>query len=820
MKTKYTYEEVFKHCLDYFKGDDFAAGVMVNKYILQNRQEEYIEKDPKMLIDRLVKEFVRIEKKYPNSLSEKDVLEVLDGFRYVIPQGSPLYGIGNNEQITSISNCYVLPPLEDTYSSILRRDEELVQIYKARGGAGIDVSGLRPRGMGVSGSAKVSDGIINFMERFSNTTKEVAMAGRRGALLISIDCYHPEVDSFIRIKRDLSKVTGANISVKWHDGFLKAVEKDEDIILRFPVDSTPEKAKFTRTVKARDIWNEFIKSAHKSAEPGCLFWDTIVNQSISDCYGDYKTVSTNPCGELPLHGFGTCLLMVMNLSSFVKNRFMPDAEFDFSLFREKVNVAMRMMDDIVDMEMEKMDKLISGVNSKRLEDETLKQVELNLWRTVREKISNARKVGLGITALADVFAYMNIKYGDKNSIQLADQIFKILYEQSYETSMTLAKERGHFPAWKWADEKDSHYIKMLPESLQHKIKEHGRRNMACNTCSPAGSISILAGTSSGIEPVFKREYIRRRKTYGDESRKDGTYVDSDGISWINYNVNHQGLQEWKKMFPGKDVKESPYWGCQADEIDWRTRISMQSTIQKYIDSSISSTINLPGSVAEKEVDEIYMHAWKSRLKGVTIYREGCRHGVMLDKSDNSGNDIKECLCPKRPGILPCEIHYSNIQGNNWIFFVGLLNGRPYEIMGGKKKNIEIPKKFKSGWIKKNGKNEEGNSTYDLYLGNLEDTDDRMIVHDIVSEFSPDAGSYTRIVSTMLRHGIPIKFVCEQLYKDSSKAHMASFESGISRVLKKYIKDGEEANETCPKCKAILVYKDGCKSCVQCGWAKC
>ena len=983
----YSYEEVYKNCLEYFEGDELAANVMINKYILQDKEGNFIESNPDESIKRCAKEFARIEKKYKNPLSYEEIYNAMKDFKYIIPQGSPLFGIGNNSQMTSLANCFVIGQPVDSYGGILRKDEELAQLMKRRGGVGIDISTLRPRGCAVSGAAKTSDGITAFMERYSNTTMEVAQNGRRGALMISIDCRHPQIEDFIKIKTDLGKVNGANISVKWSDDFLTAVKENNKYTLRFPVNSSIETAQVTKEVNARDIWNLFIKANHKSAEPGCLFWDTIINQSIADCYTDVGlgTVSTNPClvidtiinakiyssfnsyesgdytirellerynhsykievlsynektkekeykkllkifkskinanvmklevenfcdvsqeysiytlkctpdhkiyngngyteaGELcnekllfnnedcyrnnydgktnpqykikkyfnysiedvydltvednhnffangilvhncaeePLNTYGSCILMILNLTSFVKDKFTKNANFDTKLYHNYINVAVRLLDDMIDLEIEKLDKLIKFIEIDANPD--TRNVELELWKNIRNNHQRSRRIGLGVTGLGDTLAFLNIKYSSQDAISKVEELFKELHSYSYMASSILAKERGAFPEYNYDKEKYSHYINILPEDVSCHIREHGRRNITLNTCAPAGSISLLTKTTSGIEPVFKREYIRNRKIVKEEEARGvkPSYIDDKGVGWISSTVYHKGNKDWLEMYPNTPKEDNPYYGCEAGELDYITRVDLQSTMQKYIDASISVTTNLPENVSVEKVSEIYLRAWEKKCKGITIYREGSRKGVLVDKVKKDLTEIIEHDAPPRPQILSCDIHYATIGKESWVLFVGLLNGRPYDIFGGSKNNIEIPKKFKKGWIRKNVK-VNSSSTYDLILGTLEESEDRMIIKDISNVFNCNMGSYTRIISTMLRHGVKIKFICEQLHKDNA-SDMFTFEKGISRVLKKYIKDGEKASGTCEKCGSNnMIYNSGCAQCGDCGWSKC
>lgn len=828
-KMSYSADEVKANCLKFFENDELATNVVMNKYLLRDDEGNYLENGPEdMLNNRIAKEFARIEKKYPNSLSQEEIYESLKDFKYIIPQGSPLAGIGNEQQVVSLGNCFVVGQPEDSYGGIMKKDEELVQIMKRRGGVGLDISTIRPSGSVVRNSAKTSSGIQYFMERYSNTTKEVAQAGgRRGALLLSIDCRHPDIDQFIEVKRDKTKITGANISIKWNDDFLNAISNDEEYVLRYPVDVDIKDAKVTKKVKAKEIWNKFVESNWEGAEPGCLYWDTMITQNITDCYADdgFKTISTNPCGEVALSQYGACILMLVNLNSFIDNPFSKTPFFDKKLFEKHVRRAVRLIDDMIDLEIEKVDKIISKIKSDP-ESEEIKIRELSLWQKVRQNYIRGRRVGLGITGLGDMIASMNIKYDSEESLEFVKEVFKLFHMYSYDESSELAKERGPFELWNWGKEKNSHYINILPKEIQEKIKNNGRRHIGMNTCSPAGSISLLTKTTSGIEPLYMMSYKRNRKMTEDDL-KNGckeAYIDSDGIKWISYDVYHHGVTKWQENNKKMPIEKSPYYGCEAGQLDWHFRVKMQGLINFYVDHSISSTVNLSKDITKEEVSQLYLEAWKNKCKGITIYRDGSRQGVLTAKTTETNDSIKINHAPKRKQILPCDINYSNIKNSSggtdqWIIFVGLDNGVPYEIFGGKKSNIEIPKKYKTGWVVKNGKDAHGRRTYDLYLGTMEDTDERMIIKDIVNVFSSDVTAYTRIVSTMIRHGVPIKIICEQLLKNSD-SHLFTFEKAISRVLKKFIKDGEKSSNICEKCGGEMQYNGGCSICLKCGSSKC
>jgi ribonucleoside-diphosphate reductase alpha chain len=822
-QTIYDRDEALQACIDYFNGDTLAAGVFLNKYALRNKKGELLEKTPNDMHVRIAREFSRIEEKYPNSISYDEIYKALDKFKYIIPQGSPMFGIGNNEQLVSVGNCFVVESPEDSYASILWRDELLVQIMKRRGGCGIDISDLRPRMAYVNNAARSSSGAVSFAERYSKTTQEVAQGGRRGALLISLDCRHPDLLDFINIKNDHTKVTGANISVKWNDEFLKAVENDKTYTLRYPVDAPVEEAQYTAVVNAREIWEEFVKSNWTSAEPGCLFWNTITEQSISDCYKDYgfQTISTNPCGEITLSANGACILMVVNLASFVKDIFTKKATYDFELFEKYVRMATRLVDDMIDLEIEKCDAIIAKIKKDYENDPATYARELNLWEKIRENYINGRRTGLGITGLGDAIAYMNMQYGSEEALEFVAELFSKFHLHSYSENTLLAKERDPFPIWNWELEKDSHYINILPDLVKEDILKYGRRNIAINTCAPTGSVSILTQTTSGIEPVYKRVYERQRKMAQDDYERGLKPVrtDSDGIDWIAFNVEHHGYKKWLEMNPNGKVENSPYYKSEAGELKPKFRVDMQGIIQKFIDHSISSTCNLPENITTEEVSELYLRAWKKGCKGFTIFRDGSREGVLSSgKTKREEGEIIETHAPKRPQILECEIHKSNVKNKKWIFFVGLHKGRPYEIFGGSRESIEIPNKYKTGWIVKNGR-VDGRRQYDLCLGSLDDENDQLIIKDIASQFSPDIGSYTRIIATMLRHGVPIKFICEQLKKDDKECSMFSFESVAARILKKFIKDGEESGDLC-NCGHKFTYKDGCKTCLNCGNSLC
>jgi ribonucleoside-diphosphate reductase alpha chain len=832
--SKYTYQEVFDASLEYFKGDDLAAKVFVDKYALQDTNGQYDERTPDDMHKRLAKEFARIENKYPNPMSEEEIYGLLKDFKYVVLQGSPMSAIGNEYQIQSVSNCFVIQGVHqsnlDSYGGILLADQELAQIFKRRGGCGLDISGIRPKGASTSNAAKTTDGIAVFMERFSNTCREVAIHGRRGAQMQTISINHPEIETFITIKRDLKKATGANISIKLTDEFMNAVKKNDDFILRWPVDKSPKEAKITKIVKARDIWDQIIQSAWMSAEPGLLFWDTAQENTPSDIYGEegYQSISTNPCGEIILSKNDSCKLTVLNLSSYVKEPFTDKASFDFKLFSEHTIKAQRIMDDIVDLEIEQIDKIISKINNDP-EPEDAKLIELNLWKKIRKTNIEVRRTGLGITALGDTLAALGIIYGDEQSIKMTDKIYKALAVNAHTSSCIMAQERGTFPIFSYKKEKDHRYLNKIFNACDDEIaamwRKTGRRNVALTTTAPTGSLSILTQTTSGIEPVFMLSYTRRKKVNPGDKDARVDFTDPLGDKWQEFTVYHHGMKKWMDVSGKTDVKKSPYHKATANEIDWVASVDIQAAAQKWIDHSISKTCNLPHSATKELVSQVYMKAWETKCKGFTVYRDGCRSGVLVSKDEGAPitnkrpATIQSVLAPKRPHELSCDIKKSKLQGESWTFFVGLFDGKPYEIFGGLSKIVDIPNKYKQGKLVKNGK-VNGNSTYNLVIG---EGDEQMIIKDVANAFeNATQGSFTRTLSLALRHGTPVQYVVEQLQKDKY-SDITSFATVISRVLKQYIADGTDAgNNICPTCKLenSLVYQEGCLKCKNCGFSKC
>jgi ribonucleoside-diphosphate reductase alpha chain len=768
---------------------------------------------------RLSKEFARTEANYSNPLSEEEIYELFKEFKYVIPQGSPMAGIGNPHQIQSLSNCFVIGSPWDSYGGILKVDQELVQIAKRRGGVGFDISSIRPKGEATGNCARTTDGIEVFMDRFSNSCREVAQGGRRGALMLTISVHHPQIQDFIHIKRNLSRVTGANISIRLTDEFLRAVEKEKEVELRFPVDS--EDPQISRMIDARELWDEIIECAHACAEPGLLFWDTALRLTPSDIYADqgFGSTSTNPCGEIILSPYDSCRLMVINLLSFVEDPFTKTAWFDFEKMASVVQKAQRLMDDMVDLEIEQVDKILKKIENDP-EPNDVKSIEENMWLKVREQASLGRRTGLGLTAVGDAIAALNIGYGSNKSITVVEKFYKTLAINAYRSSCQLAKERGAFSIHNHDKEQGHEFLNRIWEAapdVREMSQKYGRRNIALTTTAPAGSVSTLTQTSSGIEPAYLLKYTRRKKLT--ENDVDGVvdFVDSVGDQWQEYNVYHHGFQTWMDVTGKTEPKDSPYWKATSNDIDWVKKVKMQAAAQKWICHAISNTTNLPNDATIDTVKNVYMAGWKSGCKGVTVYRDGCRAGVLLDKKANGTFKINGA--PKRPAELECHIHHASIKGEAWTALIGLMEGRPYEVMGGLAQFVEIPKKYKTGVIIKHPR-KSVNSIYDLRFG---ENGNEIVLKNIVSLFdNPNHSAFTRTISLALRHGARIHYVVEQLQKDKD-ADLFCFAKVIARVLKTYIEDGTTPGKTvCSNCGAgdTLRYQEGCVMCTSCGHSAC
>ena len=813
------YDQAISESKDYFEGDELAANVFVTKYALTDNQGEILEKTPDDMHRRMAREFARIESQYPNPMSEEEIYDLFKDFKYIVPQGSPMAGIGNSYQIQSLSNCFVIESPHDSYGGILKTDQELVQIAKRRGGVGFDISTIRPKGLSTGNAAKTTDGIEVFMDRFSNSCREVAQGGRRGALMLTISVHHPQIRDFIKIKKDLNRVTGANISIRLSDEFLSAVESESEFELRFPVDS--KDPKISKSLDAKLLWNEIIECAHACAEPGLLFWDTARRLTPSDIYTKegFGSTSTNPCGEIILSPFDSCRLMVVNLLSLVKDPFTKSSEFDYEMLSCIVQKAQRLMDDMVDLEIEQIEKILQKIEDDP-EPDSVKQIEKDLWLSIKDAAKKGRRTGLGVTAVGDTLAALGVRYGSKESIKITESLYKALSVNSYRSSCILAKERGAFPIHDHNKERGHEFLERIWEAapdVYEMSKKYGRRNIALTTTAPAGSVSTLTQTTSGIEPAYLLKYTRRKKLTENDLDGRVDFVDDSGDRWQEYEVYHHGFEKWMKKSGLSEIQDSPYHNATSNDIDWVNKVKVQAAAQKWICHAISNTTNVPSDTDIETVKKIYMAGWKSGCKGVTVYRDGCRSGVLL--STEKEDKLKTHDAPERPDELTCHIHHATIKGEAWTVMVGLLDGRPYEVMGGLQKYIEIPRKYKKGIIIKHAYKSK-NSRYDLQIGK---NGDGFLIKDIVSVFdNPNHAGYTRTISLALRHGAPIQYVVEQLLKDR-EMDMFSFSKVIARVLKTYIKDGTVPGKTqCESCGAedTLRYQEGCVGCVACGYAKC
>jgi ribonucleoside-diphosphate reductase alpha chain len=829
----YTDEEVLKASVEYFNGDDLAATTWMNKYCLKDNDGNMYELTPDDMHKRLSSSLGKKEHellhtlgtenlsqygKDRDELTEEKIYSYMKDFKYVVPQGSIMSILGNPYQIGSLSNCIVISPPFDSYGGISYTDQQLTQLMKRRCGVGVDLSTLRPVNSEVRNAAKKSTGAVSFMDRFSSTTREVAQGGRRGALMLTMDIRHPEIEKFTTVKQDLSKVTGANISIKLTDEFMQAVEDDADFDLRYPVESDNVVA----SVNAKSLWDIIINAAHSSAEPGLLFWDAQHWYSTSSVYPEFKNSCVNPCAEISMQENDSCRLIVVNFFNMVNDPFTPDATFDYEKLYEVTYEAQRMMDDIVDLEIEHIDRIIEKIKSDP-EPDHIKAIELQTWVKLREQGLAGRRTGLGFTALGDTLAALGIKFDSEEALKIVDTIMKKKCEAEWDSSIDMAIERGPFAAFDPVIEDTSHFVQMLKDELPEvyqRNKTFGRRNISISTVAPTGTVSMMTQTTSGLEPAFMLSYKRRRKVNPNDHTQRTDFIDPNGDHWMDFVVDHHKFKMWKDISNKTEIKDSPYSGCTAPEISWLKRVELQGVIQKWVTHSLSSTINLPSTVTEKEVSDIYFQAWKKGLKGITVYRDGSRTGVLVSKDDDGART--ESSATKRPQILKCDIKYSTIKGDAWAFFVGRLDdGSVYEIFGGKKGQIHIPTKYKTGWVKKNGRDPNGNRTYDLYLDSLDDEENQIIIKNLGSVFEASKGSYTRIISTLMRHNVSMQYIIEQLHKTSADNDLFTFEKGIARVLKKYISDGEHSAACCPECEQkSLEYKEGCVICTNCGYSGC
>jgi len=837
----YTQDEVLKASSQYFNNDDLAAQVWLNKYALKDSEGNIYELTPNDMHLRIAKEIARIEQQYPNPLSEQEVFDFIKNFKYVVPQGGPMSGIGNPFQTASLSNCFVIgnEGLSDSYGGIMKIDQEQVQLMKRRGGVGHDLSHIRPKGSPVKNSALTSTGIVPFMERYSNSTREVAQDGRRGALMLSVSINHPDAEDFIDAKLEQGKVTGANISVRMDDEFMKAVKNNTTYTQKYPIYS--KNPVFSKTIEASKLWQKIVHNAWKSAEPGILFWDTIINESVPDCYADlgYKTVSTNPCGEIPLCPYDSCRLLAINLFSYVENPFTENAAFDFELFKKHIAVSQRIMDDIIDLELEKIDVIINKIDADPESDE-VKFVERNLWINIRDKANEGRRTGIGITAEGDMLAALGIQYGSEKGNEFSIEIHKTIAIEAYRASVNMAKERGAFSIFDSECEKENPFIQRLKqadEKVYYEMLEFGRRNIALLTIAPTGTTSLMTQTSSGIEPAFLPVYKRRRKVNPNDKNVQIDFVDEVGDSWEEYVVFHHKFKQWMEV-NGFDtsknyeqneldafVEKSPYYKATSNDVDWLSKVQMQGGVQKWIDHSISVTINLPNDATEALVGDLYLKAWEVGCKGVTVYRDGSRSGVLISNDDkkNDEHKILTTMPIKRPQVLETDVVRFQNNKEKWIAFIGLIDGKPYEIFTGladDEDGILIPRWVNDGLIIKN-RNEDGSSRYDFQYKNKRGY--KTTIEGLSHKFNPEFWNYAKLFSSTLRHGMPIDKIIDlinSLQLDNESIN--TWKNGVVRALKRYVEDGTKVKgQVCTNCNSEnLIYQEGCLTCKDCGCSKC
>ncbi len=839
----YTFDEAYAASLDYFTGDELAAKVWVNKYALKDAYGNIYEQSPADMHRRLAREIARVERKYPNPLTEDQLFELFDHFRYIVPQGSPMTGIGNDHQIASLSNCFVIgvEGNADSYGAVIRIDEEQVQLMKRRGGVGHDLSHIRPKGSPVKNSALTSTGLVPFMERYSNSTREVAQDGRRGALMLTVSIKHPDAESFIDAKMTEGKVTGANVSVKIDDEFMKAVVNDTPYRQQYPIAGPDPMVK--KDISARSLWKKIIHNAWKSAEPGVLFWDTILRESVPDTYADlgFRTVSTNPCGEIPLCPYDSCRLLAINLYSYVVNPFTPDAHFDFDLFKKHVGLAQRIMDDIIDLESEKIDKILEKIDSDPEADE-IKRAERELWQRIRRKTLMGRRTGVGITAEGDMLAALNLRYGTEEATDVAEEIQKTLALAAYSSSVELARDRGAFEIYDAEREKNNPFIARLREAdpaLYERMTKFGRRNIACLTIAPTGTTSLMTQTTSGIEPVFLPVYKRRRKVNPNDTDVHIDYVDETGDAFEEYVVFHHKFVTWMmangypaaKKYTSAEIDDmiahSPYYKATSNDVDWVQKVKMQGRIQRWVDHSISVTINLPNDVSEDLVDQLYVEAWRSGCKGCTVYRDGSRAGVLISAEDKKKKGETKMAPPQIVSTRPAELDADVVKFQNnrekWIAFVGLLNGRPYEIFTGladDEEGIMLPKTVEKGSIIKSY-DSDGRKHYDFQFKNKRGF--KMTLEGLDSKFEPEYWNYAKLISGVLRYGMPITQVIKLVQEmELNNESINTWKNGVARALKKYLPNGTEVKgQECPNCGSeTLVYQEGCLLCANCGATEC
>lgn len=837
----FTYDEVLKKSLDYFYNDELAATTWINKYCLKDKQGNYLEKSPDDMHMRMAKEFGRIENKYAHTeivseslsdygknrkpLTETKIYQLFKDFKYVIPQGSVMFGLGNDQVIASLSNCIVVPSVLDSYGGVCYTDEQLAQLFKRRCGVGVDLSELRPKDALVSNAAGSTTGAVSFMNRFSNTTREVAQNGRRGALMLTMDVKHPDIEDFITVKQDLTKITGANISIRLSDEFMQAVVNDTKFTLQWPIDSkTP---KYTKEIDAKVLWQQIITCAHNTAEPGLIFWDRQHYYSTSSVYPEFKNSSTNPCSEIAMQGGDSCRLIAVNLFSFVEAPFTKKAKFNYKKFYEVVYETQRLMDDLVDLELEAVTRILAKINTDP-EPDTIKRTEKEIWNLLAETGKKGRRTGLGFTALADAVAALGIKFDTDNALEVVNDIMKTKMTAEFDSSIDMAITRGQFEVFNRNIEDTSEFVQMLakefPETYE-RMMEHGRRNISISTVAPTGSLSMLAQVSSGIEPVFLLSYVRRRKVNTNDENSKVDFVDDLGDAFEEFTVYHKKYETWMNTTGKTDVAESPYAGATAPEIDWKKRVEMQALVQKYTTHSISSTINLASDVSIDLVGDIYVDSWQKGLKGITVYRDGSRSGILVSTDDKTNEETitsTETLIAKRPDKIEAEIVRFHNETEKWLAVIGLVDGRPYEIFTGKMKDaFNLPQWVEKGWVIKN-RNEDGSSRYDFQY--IDNEGYKITIEGLSRSFDKEFWNYAKLISGVLRHGMPIPYVVDlvqnlNLYDD----HINTWKNGVARALKRFVPEGTEAlDKKCSNCNDPegLIFEEGCLKCKSCGYSKC
>lgn len=838
----YTYDEVLQASLKYFNNDELAATTWINKYAIKDKKGNFLELDPTDMHRRMAKEFARMEAKYADCesgkedlseygktrefLSEEKIFELFKGFKYSIPQGSVMAALGNSQMIASLSNCVVVPPVYDSYGGILYTDQQLVQLFKRRCGVGVDLSELRPKNALVSNSAGTTTGAVSFMDRFSNTTREVAQNGRRGALMLTIDIAHPDVEDFISIKQDLKKVTGANISLRLSDEFMQAVVEDADFTLRWPIDSPDPK--YTKTVRAKELWDTVIKCAHNTAEPGLIFWDKQHTYSTSSYYPGFKNSSTNPCSEIAMQGGDSCRLIAVNLYNFVEDPFTEKATFNYKKFYEVIYETQRLMDDLVDLELEAVERILEKISNDK-EPDFIKKNEIDTWKLLAENGKNGRRTGLGFTALADAVAALGLKFDTTEALEEIDRIMQTKLRGEFDSSIDMAITREPFKVFDPAVEEQSEFVQMLKNEfpdIYGRMMQYGRRNISISTVAPTGSLSMLAQTSSGIEPVFMLSYKRRRKVNPSEKNAKVAFVDDTGDAFEEFTVYHPKVKTWMDAAGKNELSESPYAGATASEINWEKRVEMQALVQKYTTHSISSTINLPSDVSQEKVSDIYIDSWRKGLKGITVYRDGSRSGILVsseDKKEEAKDSVfAETFAPKRPKKIDAKIVRFNNEKEKWIAVVGLLHNRPYEIFTGKMEDVfNLPQWVTNGWVLKN-RDDDGKSRYDFQFSDKHGY--KVTIEGLSRSFNEEYWNYAKLISGVLRHGMPIPYVVDLINNlNLLDENINTWKAGVVRALKQFVPDGTPAaDKKCTECgdPEGIIFSEGCLECKSCGYSKC